>query len=139
MLENVTGGVIAPAGAGHRHTAGGVGAAVLGRVQLPAELTGDGEREVGLRLSRLSLREQTAGHTNRPMEPAGLIKASLRAPSNRTHQAVNPLPGSAGEASCFLVRAVVVESAVDAVSGQASTQTPTGTLSKVGFFICRRR
>lgn len=54
MFQHVTGGIVALAWAGHCHTVGGVWAAVLGRVQLPAELTRDGEGEVGLLLSRLS-------------------------------------------------------------------------------------
>lgn len=63
MVQHVTGGVVALAGAGHCHTVGGVWAAVLGWVQLPAELTCDGEREVGLLLSWLPLQTQsTAGH-----------------------------------------------------------------------------
>lgn len=53
MVQRVTGGVVARAWAGHRHAVGGVRAAVLGRVQLPAELTVYGEREVGVLLSRL--------------------------------------------------------------------------------------
>lgn len=71
MAQSLTGGVIASAGAGHRHAAGGVGAAVLGRVQLPAELTADGEGEVGLGLSRLVLRAHRDSHTY-----SGLIKAA---------------------------------------------------------------
>jgi len=56
MVQRVTGGVVARAWAGHRHAVGGVRAAVLGRVQLPAELTVYGEREVGVLLSRLPLK-----------------------------------------------------------------------------------
>lgn len=51
MVYDVTGGVVALAWAGHRHTVGRIRAAILGRVQLPAELTADGENEVGLLLS----------------------------------------------------------------------------------------
>lgn len=63
--------------------------------------------------------------------------AFLRPCLNRTHQTVDPLPGSAVESSSFLVCAVVVERAVDAIGRKASTHTPTGTLSKVGLFIWR--
>lgn len=66
MLQNVTSGVVAPAGAGHGHAGGGVGAAVLEGVQLPAELTSDGEREVGLWLPRLALRGQRQQVTSSP-------------------------------------------------------------------------
>lgn len=51
MFQDITGGIVALPGAGHSHAAGGVGAAVLPRVQLPTELTGDGKREVALLLA----------------------------------------------------------------------------------------
>lgn len=68
VVQHVTGGVVALARAGHCHAVGRVRAAVLGRVQLPAELTCDGEREVGLLLARLPLQKQNkAGHHYRDM------------------------------------------------------------------------
>lgn len=63
MVRHVTGGIVATAWARDRHTVGSVGAAVLRRVKLPAELTDDGEREVGLLLPRLALQD-TIEQTN---------------------------------------------------------------------------
>lgn len=52
---------------------------------------------------------------------------------------MNPTFWSASEGSCFLVCAVVMVTAVNAISRQAAAQPPTGTLGSVALFICRRR
>lgn len=83
VVQHVTGGVVALAWAGHCHTVGRVWAAVLGWVQLPAELTADGEREVGLLLSRLSLQMQkTKHHTDNHRSINQSIKSTTAVSSN---------------------------------------------------------
>lgn len=169
MVQHVAGGVVALARAGHRPT-GGVWAAIFGWVQLPAELAGDGEREVGLLLSWLPLqhtkhRDVITAQTG-PQQSVAALAWNLRFLTNTqlfvvgdrcqemfrvasepcftslfmneldntsifhpylmqhrsmtiwsaTHYAVNPLFGFTSEGSWFLVCAVVVVIAVNAIS-----------------------
>lgn len=51
---------------------------------------------------------------------------------------MNPFFGFANEGRWFLVGAVVLIVALDAVSWQAMTQTPTGTVGGVVIVFCRR-
>lgn len=51
---------------------------------------------------------------------------------------MNPTFWPASEGSWFLVCAVVMVTAVNAISRQAATQPPAGTLGSVALVICRR-
>lgn len=106
MVQHVTGGVVALPWAGYGHTARRVNAAVIRLIQLPAKLTADGQREVGLLLSRLI-------------------------------RTVNSFFGFTGEGGWFPVGAVVMVIALNAISGQATTQPPTGTLGSVALITTR--
>lgn len=55
-----------------------------------------------------------------------------------THYTVNSFFGFTGESSWFPVGAVVLIIALNAISWQTTTQTPTGTLGSIALFICRR-
>lgn len=68
----------------------------------------------------------------------GIARLLLLQTTTATHYAVDPLLGFTGKCSCFLVGAVVVETAADAIGWQATTHTPTGTLGDVVVLICRR-
>jgi len=52
-----------------------------------------------------------------------------------TYYTVNAFFGFTDEGSCFAISAVVLVTALNAISWQVTAQTPTGTLGRVALFI----
>lgn len=65
------------------------------------------------------------------------LVSGLEGINNDTYDTMNPIFWSASEGSKFLVCAVVMVTAVNAISRQAVTQAPARTLGGVALFICR--